>query len=258
MFKIALRSVLLHKLRLTLTAVAIVLGVAFVSGTFVFTDSIKASFDDLFSDVNAQVDFFVRGTSEFGSTAGTMDESIVDAVRGGDGLDSVVPSVDGIAQLISKEGEPIGGAGPPTLGFSYLPEGEGISPIDVRQGDSWPTEPGQVVIDTFAAEANDLGVGDVIDVITPIGVEPFEIVGIATFGDADNLLGATLAVFEFEEAQRIFDMEGKVSSISLTAADGVDKLLLHDRHINLSFQLDHTDTAHNTNIGNLWVGTTSF
>lgn len=226
MLKIALRSVLLHKLRLTLTAVAIVLGVAFVSGTFVFTDSIKASFDDLFSDVNAQVDFFVRGTSEFGSTAATLDESVVDAVRAVDGLDSVVPSVDGIAQLIDKEGEPIGGAGPPTLGFSYLPEGEGISPIDVRQGDSWPTEPGQVVIDTFAAEGNDLGVGDVIDVITPVGVEPFEIVGLATFGDADNLLGATLAVFEFEEAQRIFDMEGQVSSISLTAADGIDKLLL--------------------------------
>jgi len=226
MFKIALRSVLLHKLRLTLTAVAIVLGVAFVSGTFVFTDSIKASFDDLFSDVNAQVDFFVRGTSEFGSTAATLDESIVDAVRAVEDLDLVVPSIDGIAQLIDKEGEPIGGAGPPTLGFSYLPEGEGISPIDVRPGDSWPTEPGQVVIDTFAAEANDLDVGDVIDVITPVGVEPFEIVGIATFGDADNLLGATLAVFQFEEAQRVFDMEGKVSSISLTAADGVDKLLL--------------------------------
>jgi len=174
MLRIALRSVLLHKLRLTLTAVAIVLGVAFVSGTFVFTDSIKASFDDLFSDVNAQVDFFVRGTSEFGSTAATLDESVVDAVRAVDGLDSVVPSVDGIAQLIDKEGEPIGGAGPPTLGFSYLPEGEGISPIDVRQGDNWPTEPGQVVIDTFAAEGNDLGVGDVIDVITPVGVEPFE------------------------------------------------------------------------------------
>ncbi|MEE9582728.1 MAG: ABC transporter permease, partial [Acidimicrobiia bacterium] len=226
MFKIALRSVLLHKLRLTLTAVAIVLGVAVVSGTFVFTDSIKASFDDLFSDVNAQVDFFVRGTSEFGSTAATLDESVVDAVRAVDGLDSVVPSVDGIAQLIDKEGEPIGGAGPPTRGFSYLPEGEGISPIDVRHGDNWPTEPGQVVIDTFAAEGNDLGVGDVIDVITPVGVEPFEVVGIATFGDADNLLGATLAVFEFEEAQRIFDMEGKVSSISLTAAAGVDKVSL--------------------------------
>ena len=226
MLKIALRSVLLHKLRLTLTAVAIVLGVAFVSGTFVFTDSIKASFDDLFSDVNAQVDFFVRGTSEFGSTAATLDESIVETVRAIDGLEIVVPSVDGIAQLIDKEGEPIGGAGPPTLGFSYLPGGEGISPIDVRQGDSWPTEPGQVVIDTFAAEANDLGVGDVIDIITPVGVEPFEIVGIATFGDADNLLGATLAVFQFEEAQRIFDMEGQVSSISLTAVDRVDKLLL--------------------------------
>ncbi len=226
MLKIALRSVLLHKLRLTLTGVAIILGVAFVAGTFVFTDSIKASFDDLFSDVNSQVDFYVRGTSEFGSSAATLEESVVEAIRSIEGLDAVVPSVDGIAQLIDKEGEPIGGAGPPTLGFSYLPEGEGLTPLEVRQGDSWPTEAGQIVVDTFAAEANDLAVGDVIDVITPIGVEPFEIVGIATFGEADNLLGATLAVFEFEEAQRVFDMEGMVSSISLTVDAGVDRALL--------------------------------
>ena len=226
MIRIALRSVLLHKLRLTLTAVAIILGVAFVSGTFVFTDSIKASFDDLFSDINSQVDFYVRGTSEFGVSAATLDESIVEAVGAVDGLDAVVPSVDGIAQLVDKEGAPIGGAGPPTLGFSYLPEGEALSPLDIREGDSWPTQPGQIVIDTFAAEANSLSVGDVIEVITSVGVEPFEIVGIATFGEAENLLGATLTVFEFGEAQRVFDMEGMVSSISLTAASGVDKGLL--------------------------------
>jgi putative ABC transport system permease protein len=226
MIKIALRSVLLHKLRLALTAVAIILGVAFVSGTFVFTDSIKASFDDLFSDVNSQVDFYVRGTSEFGASAVTLDEEVVDAVKAIDGLDAVVPSVDGIAQLVDKEGVPIGGVGPPTLGFSYLPEGEALSPLDIRAGDSWPTQPGQIVIDTFAAEANDLAVGDVIEVITSVGVEPFQIVGIATFGEAKNLLGATLTVFEYGEAQRVFDMEGMVSSISLTAESGVDKTLL--------------------------------
>jgi putative ABC transport system permease protein len=226
MLKIALRSVLLHKLRLTLTAIAIVLGVAFVSGTFVFTDSIKASFDDLFSDVNSQVDFYVRGTSEFGTASATLEDSVVDAVGAIDGIDAIVPSVDGIAQLIDKEGEPIGGAGPPTLGFSYLPEGEPLSPIDIREGDRWPTQSGQIVIDTFAAEANELVVGDVVDVITPVGVEPFEIVGLATFGDAENLLGATLTVFEYAEAQRVFDMQGMISSISLTANPGVDKALL--------------------------------
>ena len=110
MMRIALRSVLLHKLRLTLTAVAIILGVAFVSGTFVFTDSIKASFDDLFSDINSQVDFYVRGTSEFGVSGATLDESIVEAVGAVDGLDAVVPSVDGIAQLVDKEGRVPGGA----------------------------------------------------------------------------------------------------------------------------------------------------
>ncbi len=226
MLRLARRSVLAHKLRLGLTAVAIVLGVAFVSGTFVFTDSIKASFDDLFGDVNSRVDFYVRGTSEFGAMAPGFDETVVEAVRSIDGLAVVAPSVDGIAQLVDKAGAPIGGAGPPTLGFSYVPQGADLSPMALVPGGTWPEQPGQVVIDTFAAEENDLAVGDVIDIISPAGVEPFNIVGVGTFGDADNLMGATLAVFDFDEAQRLFDMEGRVSSIALTAEPGVDKALL--------------------------------
>src|SRR3990170_1254226 len=76
--KLALRGVLAHKVRLAMTALAIVLGVAFVAGTYVFTDSIKASFSDLFDDVNSGVDLYVSGISEFGFSSPLIDEGLVD------------------------------------------------------------------------------------------------------------------------------------------------------------------------------------
>jgi putative ABC transport system permease protein len=244
MLRIALKGVLAHKLRLAMTAVAIVLGVAFVSGTYVFTDSIKSSFDDIFSDVYSGIDLNVIGVSEFGFTLPAFDEEIVEEVAGVPGVAAAVPSIDGFAQLVApppcEEGPdadptracPIGGSGPPTLAFSYLPEGEGLVPFTLADG-SWPAEPDEIVIDSFAAGENDLVVGQVIDVITPVGIEPFRIAGIGTFGDADNLLGATLTIFEFETAQRVFDAEDKVTSIAVVLDEGADITLVQAQVANL-------------------------
>jgi putative ABC transport system permease protein len=233
MLKIALKGVLAHKLRLAMTAVAIVLGVAFVSGTYVFTDSIKSSFDDILGDAYSGIDLNVVGISEFGFTLPAFDEGIDEQIAAVPGVDYIVPAVDGTAQLLApppcQEGPdadptrpcPIGGNGPPTLAFSYLPEGEGLVPFVVDQGD-WPRAADEIVIDSFAATENALSVGQVIDVVTPAGIEPFTISGIGTFGDATNLLGATLTVFEFETAQRVFDLEGEVTSIAVILESGAD------------------------------------
>jgi putative ABC transport system permease protein len=235
--KLALKGVLAHKLRLAMTALAIVLGVAFVSGTYVFTDSITASFRSLFEGVNSRIDLYVQGVSEFGVGSNRIDEALVEQVGAIPGVLTAAPSVEGVAQLVApppcEKGPdaditapcPIGGNGPPTLGFSYVPEGEGLTPVTITRGD-WPDELDEVVIDSFAAEANDFNVGQVIDVITPVGVEPFRISGISTFGEADNLLGATVSIFSHETAQRIFDADDKVDSIALVLEDGADVALV--------------------------------
>ena len=101
MLRLALKGVLAHKVRLAMTAVAIVLGVAFVSGTYVFTDSIKASFGDLFGDVNSGVDLYVSGVSEFGLSTPLIDEGLVDQVAALPGVVIAAPSVEGIAQIIA-------------------------------------------------------------------------------------------------------------------------------------------------------------
>ncbi len=237
MLKLALKGVLAHKVRLAMTAVAIVLGVAFVSGTYVFTDSIKASFSDLFGDVNSGVDLYVSGVSEFGITSPLIDEELVDQVAALPGVVIAAPSVEGIAQIIApapcEKGPdadpskpcPVGGNGPPTLGFSYFPNGEDLTPLAVSEGE-WPRAIDDVVIESCAGEANDGVGGQVVDIITPVGVEPFRISGIATFGEAENLMGATLAVFDFTTAQRIFEAEGKVHQIAIVLDPSVDATLV--------------------------------
>ena len=237
MLRLALKGVLAHKVRLAMTALAIVLGVAFVSGTYVFTDSIKASFSKLFNDVNSGVDLWVKGVADFGFTSPLIDEGLVEQVAEIPGVVISAPSVEGIAQIVApapcETGPgadptrpcPIGGNGPPTLAFSYWPTGEDLTPLSVRDG-MWPQAPDEIVIDSFAAEANDLLLGAVVDVITPAGVEPFRISGIATFGDADNLMGATLVVFDFETAQRVFDADGKVNSIAVVLDPAVDATIV--------------------------------
>jgi putative ABC transport system permease protein len=221
MLRMALRGVLAHKVRLTLTAVAIVLGVAFVSGTFMFTDSIRRSFSEIFESVSESVDFYVRGATEFGVQRGLLDEALADEVASIEGIALALPSVEGVAQLVDRDGAPIGGGGPPTLGFSFLPEEEGLTPLEIRDG-RWPEAEGEIAIDSFSADANGFVAGDQIDILLSVGTEPFTIVGIASFGTADNLLGATLAIFEFRTAQRVFEAEGQLNTISIILAPGAD------------------------------------
>ncbi|HEX5631483.1 MAG TPA: ABC transporter permease, partial [Acidimicrobiia bacterium] len=237
MLRLALKGVLAHKLRLLMTALAIVLGVAFVSGTYVFTDSITASFRTLFEGVNEGVDLYVQGVRDFGVGSNRIDEALVDEIDGIPGVSIAAPSVEGIAQIVAPppcekgpdadptQGCPIGGNGPPTLGFSYVPAAEAFVPITLTAGD-WPRSVDEVVIDTFAAESHDLTVGQVVDVITPVGVEAFRIVGIAKFGAADNLMGATVTVFEFETAQRIFESVDQIDSIAVVLDPGIDPVLM--------------------------------
>lgn len=226
MLRIALASVLSHKVRLLLTSLAIVLGVAFVAGSFVLTDTITSSFNGLLGEISEGTDVYVRPEApEFGNDFGalftTMPEEVIDDVAAVEGVRIAEGSVEGLAQIIDTEGNPIGGQGPPTLGFSWGVHDE-LNPMSIADGDGRPPEAaGEVVIDRGSADSAGLEVGDVVGISANGPVEEFTLVGIAGFGEADNLLGATLAAFEFVEAQRVLAMEGSVASINVAADDGV-------------------------------------
>ena len=227
MLRAAIKGVFANKVRLTLTAFAIIIGVAFVAASFVFTDSISARFDALLETTTTGVDVYVRpAPPESGDTfqnaeAGSIPEDTLDAVLAAPGVRAAEGDVAGFAQLVNKEGEAIGGQGPPTLGYSWAIESS-MSPVTIKEGNGrGPETPGEVVIDANSARMNDLAVGDTITVLTIGAPEEFVIVGIASFGESDSLAGATLAMFELGEAQRLFDLEGRFSAISVAAEPGV-------------------------------------
>jgi len=223
MVRTAIKGLMANRLRMTLTGLSIVLGVAFVAGSFVFTDTINARFETLFTDVYAGVDVTVRPDPESTTVDGaSLDESVLADVEAVDGVEVVAGSVGGFAQMIDADGEPIGGQGPPSLGFSWT-EIQTLNSLTISEENGRaPLALGEVAIDVATAQAEGFEVGDEIEIQTMGGVDAFTIVGLATFGSEDNLAGATLSAFELSQAQQLFDMEGKLSQIDVLAAEGVD------------------------------------
>lgn len=230
MFKAALKNVLAHKLRMFLTGFSIILGVSFVSGTYIFTDSIGSTFDTLFSDVYSGTDVTVRPVEddELVSLKQSFSSTVLDKVLETEGVATAEAEVSGFAQLVDKEGEPIGGQGPPTLAFSWTNE-QSLNPLKITEGGREPRNGEEIVIDKASADANDFSVGDSIDVLANGPLRAFTIVGIATFGDQASLAGATLAVFDLETAQTLFGYEDEYTAINISAAEGVSPDQLKDR-----------------------------
>src|SRR5918995_799404 len=113
-----------------------------------------------------------------------VDASVVDRVRGVDGVAAAAPSVEGFGQLVGKNGDKLGGNGPPTLAGNWI-ENRDLNPYQLAEGRA-PRADDEVVINEGAADNGDLRVGDTTTVQTPEPVQ-VEIVGIATFGSSDGL-----------------------------------------------------------------------
>lgn len=232
MLKVTIKGLLAHKLRLLTTSIAVMLGVAFMAGVLVLTDTIAKTFDDLFSDVNEGIDVVIRKEAAFddpfaGEQRGQIPEDIVQVVADAPGVGSVEAQVFGFAQIIGNDGTPIGNpaSGAPTLGFNWSDDDQ-LNPFTLDEGEA--PGPGQVVADRFTADQGDLEVGQDVQVITQGGAVTLELSGIATFGDAETLAGASIAMFEFPTAQELLGNPGQVAEIYATAQEGVSQQELVD------------------------------
>jgi len=231
MWKTTLRSIGAHKRRLLATCSAVVLGVAFLSGTLVLGDTMETGFGDMFSEANAGTDAVVRSSIEVGdsdiSERGLLDASIVDDVAAVDGVATAVPEIYGIGQIVGSDGDPLGGNGPPTQAGNWIADQE-INPWQIADGRA-PEGPGEVVIDRTSADTGDLAVGDTTTVRTPQPID-VTVVGIATFGDAGSAGPQTYAAFTTEFAQQVLLPEpGQISDVLVVADDGVSQQQLVDR-----------------------------
>ena len=231
MWRATLKGILAHKFRLALTTLGVVLGVAFVAGTYVLTDTMGRAFDEVFTQATAGVDVEVRAAVSFtGQTSidrGRIPASVLEEVGAVDGVAVAEGGISGYAQMVDKQGEAIAPVGPPTLGVSW-PETQGFSALAVRQGGP-PRRDGEVGIDAATAREHRFGVGDRIRVLFQGPSENFRIVGILGFGEADNLGGATLAAFDFQTAQRVLQAGDTLDSVLVQAEKGVSAQQLRNR-----------------------------
>jgi putative ABC transport system permease protein len=224
MIHVALRGMARRKLRTALTAIAIVLGVALITGTYVLTDSIKGAFGGIFTSVYRGTDATVTGKSAFtlsgqnNTTAPPFDQSLLPQVRHLPDVADAVGGVGGIAHLI-VDGKVVAFGGAPNLGFSVDPTRPELNTLTLVDG-KWPGR-NQVVIDQATAHKKDLQVGQTIGVQASGPTLRMTISGLVHFGGAASLGGATLSGFDLPTGQRLFQRVGKLDQIRARAKPGV-------------------------------------
>jgi len=228
--KVALRALWGRKLRTALTGLAIVLGVATVSGTYVLTDSISHAFDQIFSSIYRNTDAVVTGKSAVSKNSTTnlppFDESLLAKVRQQSAVAAAIGGVaDASTNLIGKDGKVISFGGAPHLGFSVDPKYPAFSSLSLLEG-AWP-KAGEVVIDHGTASKKHIEVGNRIRIEAQARATVFRVSGLVKFGSSNlDIGGATLAGFDLATAQKLFNKPGKLDDIRVSKKPGVTEAQL--------------------------------
>jgi putative ABC transport system permease protein len=201
-----------------------VLGVMMVAGTYVLTDTIDASFEEIFTEGNEGTDAVVTSREVVETDDGSLppfDASILNQVRATEGVAAATGSIaDQSVAIIGSDGEPLGGNGAPSLGFSTEPGDERFDPLTYVEG-GVPTANDEVVIDKASADSEGYELGDQITLAARAGSGEYTLAGIATLGDVDNFGGATFSVLTLPEAQRITGKQGQLDQINVAAEEGL-------------------------------------
>jgi putative ABC transport system permease protein len=228
MFELSLKQVLLHRFRLVLTLVAITLGVTFVTGSLVLTDSSQRLFDEQFDTATRGVDVTVRSSVAFDSAMGVQVDrepvpaSVIDRIRTVDGAATIEPVATGRGLIQTEEGAIV------PAGSSMLQswnDGPGNA-YRIRDGRR-PTADDEAVVDAATARSHGITIGETISVQST-GSRSFTVVGIAGFGDQPGIPDSTVALVTLESAQRLLGLGEKVSEIQVAAADGTTPAELRD------------------------------
>src|SRR6266568_1569596 len=236
MWRVTLTRVVAHRLRYAMTALAVLLGVAFIAGTFVLNDTINETFNRLYSQIYQGTSAVVRAAEPFNPGAGfSVQRQRIPARLAGrlarvPGVRAVAADVEGYAQLVARDGKPIGASssGAPTLGVAWTGVAA-LSPLRLLPGGRAPRTSTQVVIDEHSARTGHFRAGDKVLVLTQRPPARYTITGIATWGRAGSPLSATITAFAPATAARVLGQAGMVSQIDVEAAPGVSQPQLMSR-----------------------------
>lgn len=233
MLRATLKSLAARKLRLGLSAFAVILGVAFVAGSYIFTDTLNRTFDELFGGLNADVvvrpevggDASVNLAYGAGTTT-TIPAELVDTVAAVEGVERADGNVENNSVFVlDDDGRVIGGLGGPGVAVSWndAPAAGDRQIVEIVEGE--PPGPGQVALDDETVDGAGFEIGDRIDFVTS-GDTPrisAELSGVMRFNGGASLAGTSLSAFDERDAQEYFlGGEDAYSTISVAAADGVD------------------------------------
>jgi len=232
LIKVALRGLAGRKLRAVLTGIAIVLGVAMISGTYILTDTVQKAFNELLVDSYAGTDAVVTGKGLDISIDGDkpppppVDASLLDTVRGVDGVALATGSIldEDNTKVLTPEGESVNSEGWPTLGFGLDPDPAlaRFNPLTLLEG-GWATAADEIVIDEGTADEQGYEVGDTVEVSTLQPKQPFTVAGVARYGEVQSLGAISFVVFTIPTAQELLGRQGQYDAISVAANEGLSE-----------------------------------
>ncbi|MFD5713807.1 ABC transporter permease [Streptomyces pharetrae] len=227
MFRTALRNVLAHKARLLMTVLAVMLGVAFVSGTLVFTNTISEAYQNSSAKGFDQVDVAVdpEYQESEGDTLGRTPEltqAILDASARVPGAASATGVVTGFTALADKDGELVGN-GFQSQGGNYWGTDDPRYPL--VEGHA-PKGRGEVLIDAKTAERTGYRVGDTLRLSVDGPVLTPKVAGVFTTDDGNVAAGGSLTLFDTATAQQLFGKKGTYDQIAVRAKPGVTQSAL--------------------------------
>jgi putative ABC transport system permease protein len=225
MFAATFRSLLAHRVRLALTALAIAIGTGFMAGSFVFTATLTHSLDALFAQATTGTDVVVEHAAPagaaFGANSGSsrpLPAAIAATIRRLPGVAAADGAVSGRATLIGRNGQAI--PAPFAVALSWPPDAS-FQAIFTRRTGVPPTAPDQIMIDRNSARKGGFAVGDRIEVAFGGQARPFTVTGITGYGTADSIGGGSMAIVSLPAAQQFFGLAGQYSQIDVKAARGV-------------------------------------
>src|SRR4051794_9984487 len=211
MRRVALKGLWFRRGRAMLTAFAVVLGVAMVSGTFILTDTINKAFDGIFEDSYAKTSAVISGrevVEDASSGVATVPAALLDRVRGADGVAAATGAIFNLSgtsdatKLIGPKGTSLGSSNNGQFGFGFAPDAGRFNPLSLTTG-RWASGPREVVIDKGTAEKHGYATGDRIGAAARGPIRQYTITGLARYGTVNSIGGATIAVFDVPTAQAL-------------------------------------------------------
>jgi putative ABC transport system permease protein len=219
MTRVSLRGLAQRKLRAFVTMLAVLLGVAFIAGSYVLTDTINKSFDDLFDQAYEGTDIAISASTTGQGEAADVppfSERYLDEVRRVDGVEQAAGGIFSTARFVDEEGEPLSAGFAPEFVSSTAPEP--FETLTYSEGRP-PETASEASIDESTAEREGFEIGDTLRIAGPAGVKAYDIVGLQHLGDTSTG-GSGTAQLTLPEAQRLTEKEGELDGISVQAEQG--------------------------------------